>query len=605
VRVRFWGTRGSIATPGPQTVRYGGNTSCVEIRSEAGTLLVLDCGTGARLLGQALMAERAATGGSLEGSLLIGHTHWDHIQGLPFFAPLFDPDGRWQLYGPRGLGRSLAETLAGQMEYQYFPVSLDHLGGGVSYHDLVEGTFDVGDVSITAQYLNHPALTLGYRIEADGVSVVYAADHEPFDRELAGGGDLLAGRDDADHVAFLRDTDLVIHDAQYTAAEYPAKAGWGHSTMEYVVDAAALGGARRLLLYHHDPLRDDDAVDALVEQARARAAARGYRGEIDAAAEGAVVDLGRRAEPGVGGGARPGRAATTVPAVEEVAAAVVIAVADPTVAAAVRVAADAEDLATFGPAADGALDDLVRKAERAVVVVDADDAAIVERLRDAISSACDLRLAVVALTRRSVASIPSPNVTDWLVWPCTIAHLRTKLHSAVLRRACRWQAPPLPPDEDRRLRALHDLGLLDTEPEERFDRYTALACQALGVPAALITLVDAERQWFKSRPEGLPAETPRDHSICGHAILGSDILQVPDLLDDARFAENPAAEGPPRVRFYAGAPLTLSDGSRVGTLCVIDHRPRVLDDHQLEELRRLADLVQAELEAPAPVAARQ
>ena len=145
MRIRYWGTRGSIATPGPSTVRYGGNTSCVELRSARGTLVVFDCGTGARLLGRALVEQSRAAGDPVAGSILLGHTHWDHIQGLPFFEPLFG-GGHWDVYGPRGLGVSLDQTLAGQMNYQYFPVALDQIGTAVEYHELVEGTFQIGDL---------------------------------------------------------------------------------------------------------------------------------------------------------------------------------------------------------------------------------------------------------------------------------------------------------------------------------------------------------------------------------------------------------------------------------------------------------------------------
>jgi GAF domain-containing protein len=186
------------------------------------------------------------------------------------------------------------------------------------------------------------------------------------------------------------------------------------------------------------------------------------------------------------------------------------------------------------------------------------------------------------------------------VWPATPTHLRTKLRAAVLRRACRWLAAPVPPDEERRLRSLHDLGLLDTAPEDRFDRLTERARQLLGVPIALVTMVDGDRQWFKSRRGGDGAtESPRDASVCAHAILGSDVLQVPDLLQDDRFADNPAVAGGDHARFYAGAPLVLSDGSRIGTLCVVDRRPRLLDEAQLDQLRTLAREVEAELERSA------
>src|SRR5690242_5915634 len=219
MKVRFWGTRGSIATPGPSTVRYGGNTSCVEVRSDSGKVILIDCGTGAHALGQALK-EQAKT---CSGTILISHTHWDHIQGLPFFAPLFVPGNEWHVYGPRGVDTTIGQILAGQMEYTYFPVELTDLGASVDYHDLVEGTFTLGEVVVTTQYLNHPALTLAYRLEVDGLALVYSCDHEPHDAHLAGGGAAFDNRGDARHVELLRDADLVIHDAQYVADEYGDK----------------------------------------------------------------------------------------------------------------------------------------------------------------------------------------------------------------------------------------------------------------------------------------------------------------------------------------------------------------------------------------------
>jgi phosphoribosyl 1,2-cyclic phosphodiesterase len=290
VRVRFWGTRGSIATPGPTTVRYGGNTPCVELRADDGTIVVLDCGTGARALGHELVAEAEARGDVARGALVISHTHWDHIQGLPFFAPLFQHGGEWHVYGPRGVGQSLATTLAGQMQHEYFPVTLQELEARVTYHDLLEGVFEVGSLQITAQYLNHPALTLGYRIEGDGVSVAYACDHEPFDPALASGGDLATSPLDARHVAFVSGVDLLVHDAQYLAGEYAQKRGWGHSTVEYAVEVACQAGVKELVLTHHDPQRDDESLEGALRWARARAVARGFAGRVTLAAEGRVVD---------------------------------------------------------------------------------------------------------------------------------------------------------------------------------------------------------------------------------------------------------------------------------------------------------------------------
>jgi GAF domain-containing protein len=184
-------------------------------------------------------------------------------------------------------------------------------------------------------------------------------------------------------------------------------------------------------------------------------------------------------------------------------------------------------------------------------------------------------------------------ITEWVVWPASSFFLRTKLRAWLLRRSSRWQNAPLPADEDRRIAALHALGILDTEPEERFDRYTDEISATLDVPVALVSLVDTDRQWFKSHHGVEATETPRDMSICAHAIHGRDVLQITDALADARFADNPLVTGAPHMRFYAGMPLTLSDGTCVGTLCVADTRPR-----QLDELRRLGRLVVHELETP-------
>ena len=289
--VRFWGTRGSLAKPGPTTVRYGGNTSCVEVRLADGTLIVLDCGTGAHALGQALQSSCA---GPLRGHLLITHTHWDHIQGFPFFQPLFVPGNEWDLYAPGSGGQQLETTLAGQMEYTYFPVTLEQLDAIIRFHDLVESQFSIGRARVVAQYLNHPALTLGYRLESDGVTVVYVADHEPHAREASPASSTAGGplhREDQRHVAFLAGADLVIHDAQYTAEEYPKRIGWGHSPAEWAVDYALAAGARRLALFHHDPSRDDAAVDRLVETCRERVVAVGGSLDVFGAAEGQALEV--------------------------------------------------------------------------------------------------------------------------------------------------------------------------------------------------------------------------------------------------------------------------------------------------------------------------
>lgn len=298
MRVRFWGTRGSIAVPGPGTNHFGGNTSCVELTTDAGDLLILDCGTGARQLAAMLMAQGR---NAINANILLGHTHWDHIQGFPFFTPAFIKGNTVAIYGPEGSRGSLHEVLAGQMEFTYFPVDLTQLPAAITYHDLTEGIHTIGGVRVATQYLNHPAMTVGYRVEADGAVIVYLVDHEPFSDELWRAGsvpghiDSMLHEGDRRHAKFMADADLVIHDAQYTPEEYPAKKTWGHSTYDYVVQVAAAAGVKRIALTHHDPGHDDAFVTKIERSARAVASRLGIGLDVFCAYEGCEITLAPRA----------------------------------------------------------------------------------------------------------------------------------------------------------------------------------------------------------------------------------------------------------------------------------------------------------------------
>ncbi len=259
MHVRLWGTRGSVASPGPDTVRYGGNTACVEVRTTSG-LIVLDAGTGIRALGVNL---RGYVG---RIDLLLTHLHLDHLQGIGFFEPAFRPDCELHIWGPPSTTEDLRERLTRYLSPPLFPVRLRDLDPGVVLHDVPHGPFDIGDVRIVGDAVIHPGPTVGYRIE-DGPSVLaYLPDHEPalglarfpLDPDWTSGHALAAG------------ADVLIHDAQYTTAEYAAKAGWGHSSIEHTWAFAVQAGVRRLVTFHHDPSHSDDDLDALVGELQAR-----------------------------------------------------------------------------------------------------------------------------------------------------------------------------------------------------------------------------------------------------------------------------------------------------------------------------------------------
>jgi phosphoribosyl 1,2-cyclic phosphodiesterase len=284
--VTFWGTRGSIPTPGPETARYGGNTACISISGSGGRLVILDAGSGLRPLGHELMKRRD---GPLTADILLSHTHWDHIQGLPFFKPLSSRDTSVCIYGAAQEGVPLKEILGRQMDPMVFPVPLNALAGSLTVVEIEEGDFDIDDFRICAFRLRHPGTTLGYRLvpTAGGREVAYVTDNE-----LGPGGTYEVPPDwRARLIEFVEGVDTLIHDAMYLDQIIQARAGWGHSTPRQAVDLAREGRCGRLILFHHEPEHDDAAVDRLLTETRhyARRIAPGL--EVDAAAEGMKFSL--------------------------------------------------------------------------------------------------------------------------------------------------------------------------------------------------------------------------------------------------------------------------------------------------------------------------
>jgi phosphoribosyl 1,2-cyclic phosphodiesterase len=282
----FWGTRGSIPTPGPRTARYGGNTACVSITGPQGRLLILDAGSGLRPLGHELMTRHH---GPLAADLLLSHTHWDHIQGLPFFKPLSASGNSVCIYGAAQEGVRLEEILRRQMDPMVFPVPLTALAAKVRVTEISEGTIPLTDFAVRAFRLRHPGTTYGYRLapEVGDRDIAYVTDNE-LDESAAYP---VSPGWRHEFVRFLDGVDTLIHDAMYPEKIIQARRGWGHSSPRQAVDLAAEAGCRRLVLFHHEPEHDDDALDGLLDDTRAYARRVAGALEVEAAAEGMELSL--------------------------------------------------------------------------------------------------------------------------------------------------------------------------------------------------------------------------------------------------------------------------------------------------------------------------
>lgn len=264
MRITLWGTRGSLPAPGPETLRYGGNTSCVEVLGEDGTRLVLDAGTGIRRLGGELREDDRRV------DVLLTHLHMDHIQGLGFFHPIDQPGREVHLWGPPSATLDLRGRLGRYLSPPLFPVRLRDLASELTLHDVPLDGFEIGGLRIQASLVCHPGPTVGYRISENGKTVTYIPDHEPAlgssdiprDSEWISGFDLAQG------------ADLLIHDCQYSLAEYPRRVGWGHSALAHALKFSARAGVRQFVTFHHDPARNDIDLDRMLDEAHMQADVR-------------------------------------------------------------------------------------------------------------------------------------------------------------------------------------------------------------------------------------------------------------------------------------------------------------------------------------------
>jgi CheY-like chemotaxis protein/phosphoribosyl 1,2-cyclic phosphodiesterase len=294
LKLRFWGVRGSIATPGATTLKYGGNTSCIEVRAGE-QIIILDAGTGLRLLGRSLINEFRDR--PLELVLLLTHTHWDHIQGLPFFLPVYKPQNRLRILGYEGARNGLHAVLNSQMETPFFPIGLGDVPGNISIEELTELSFNLGPVQVQAAFANHPGICVGYRLSLSGQSIAFFPDNELRHSANVQQGKPLpasiefARQENSKLAQFIRGTDVLIMDTQYDSLEYRQHIGWGHGCMEEVVLLSLEAGIKKLFLFHHDPDHDDSKISQMVAEGRQMVASRGGSLEVDAAREGLTVEL--------------------------------------------------------------------------------------------------------------------------------------------------------------------------------------------------------------------------------------------------------------------------------------------------------------------------
>ena len=283
LEVGFWGVRGTLPAPGPTSLRYGGNTNCVCVDFPRGERIIFDAGSGIRPLGAKVMAE----GGRQNGTILITHPHWDHINALPFFAPLYVPGNQFQVCGPAQPGATMRDLVNGQMDGRYFPITPREFGADLTYVDLRPGTFEVQGLEVAATLLMHPGNCLGYRVRYDNRTIAYITDQELSSPEYP----IYNATYVAELARFLDGVDVLITDTTYTDAEYPSKVRWGHSSVSQVVDLAHRANVKQLCMVHHDPSQTDDDIDLKLEAAGTALARLGSRVVPSLPAEGETLRI--------------------------------------------------------------------------------------------------------------------------------------------------------------------------------------------------------------------------------------------------------------------------------------------------------------------------
>ena len=292
--VKFWGVRGSIPTPGPTTIRYGGNTPCVELRYSDDQFFILDAGSGIRELGNWLLQQ----GKPVKSHIFISHMHWDHIQGIPFFTPAYIPGNEFTFYGAHEADKKLEDILSDQMNIINFPIELASMAAKFKFKSLFEDIYTINNIKLETFYLNHPGFALGYKFKINEKNIVYISDNEPYPIQ-PGSPDSIENPEQVLYVEdnnqrlinYLDGAEIFIHDAQYTPNEYKTKYQWGHSPYDYTVNIALQAQIKNLILFHHDPTHDDDFIDQMVESAKRISWQHGSNMTIIAAREGLQLEI--------------------------------------------------------------------------------------------------------------------------------------------------------------------------------------------------------------------------------------------------------------------------------------------------------------------------